>query len=48
MDQREILGLIFRPGFSTAAAVSNISGRGVGMDVVHSEVKQLGGSMSIE
>jgi chemosensory pili system protein ChpA (sensor histidine kinase/response regulator) len=39
--------LIFAPGFSTAAAVTQISGRGVGMDVVLSEVKQLGGSITV-
>ncbi|MHB8717030.1 MAG: response regulator, partial [Sulfuricaulis sp.] len=35
-------------GFSTADKVTHVSGRGVGMDVVHSEVKQLGGSMSVD
>jgi chemosensory pili system protein ChpA (sensor histidine kinase/response regulator) len=44
----EVLQFILEAGFSTAAQVTQISGRGVGMDVVHSEVKQLGGSMSIE
>jgi chemosensory pili system protein ChpA (sensor histidine kinase/response regulator) len=38
---------VLAPGFSTARSVTQISGRGVGMDVVHSEVKQLGGSISI-
>ncbi|KRB77919.1 histidine kinase [Nocardioides sp. Root190] len=47
MDSREILGLIFRPGFSTAAAVSNISGRGVGMDVVRTNIERIGGSVDV-
>ncbi len=47
MDAREVLGLIFRPGFSTAAAVSNISGRGVGMDVVRTNIERIGGSVDI-
>ena len=45
---QEILQFILQSGFSTASSVTQISGRGVGMDVVHSEVKQLGGSMYIE
>ncbi|MNQ49940.1 Chemotaxis protein CheA [compost metagenome] len=48
LSDHEILQFILEAGFSTAAAVTQISGRGVGMDVVHSEVKQLGGSMSID
>ena len=44
----DLLRLIFQPGFSTAAAVSQVSGRGVGMDVVKTDVHQLGGSISIE
>ncbi len=44
----ELLRLIFQPGFSTATTVSQVSGRGVGMDVVKTEVHQLGGSISIE
>ena len=43
----EVLQFVFAPGFSTAKSVTQISGRGVGMDVVHSAVKQLGGSISI-
>ncbi len=43
----EIMDLILRPGFSTAAAVTQSAGRGVGMDVVANEVKQLGGSLQI-
>ncbi|HSG90157.1 MAG TPA: Hpt domain-containing protein [Pseudomonadales bacterium] len=45
--QEEILAFIMSPGFSTAKSVTQISGRGVGMDVVNSEVKQLGGNISI-
>jgi two-component system chemotaxis sensor kinase CheA len=44
----DINQLIFAPGFSTAAQVSNISGRGVGMDVVKQNVKELGGRITIE
>ena len=40
--------LVFKPGFSTADAVSNISGRGVGLDVVRSEITQIGGSVEIQ
>ncbi|WP_271410210.1 Hpt domain-containing protein [Pseudomonas sp. Q1-7] len=48
LSDHEVLQFILEPGFSTADKVTQISGRGVGMDVVHSEVKQLGGSMSID
>lgn len=48
LNDREILQYILEPGFSTADAVTQISGRGVGMDVVNSEVKQLGGNMVID
>ncbi|GAB3372181.1 hybrid sensor histidine kinase/response regulator [Azotobacter armeniacus] len=48
LTDHEVLQFILQAGFSTAERVTQISGRGVGMDVVHSEVKQLGGSMSIE
>lgn len=48
LSDEEIDNLIFAPGFSTAATVSNISGRGVGMDVVRQNVKDLGGRISIE
>lgn len=47
MDNRDILGLIFRPGFSTAEQVSNISGRGVGMDVVRTNIERIGGSVDV-
>ena len=48
LSEREILTFIMHSGFSTAAAVTQISGRGVGMEVVASEIKQLGGSIEIE
>ncbi|OWJ90745.1 hybrid sensor histidine kinase/response regulator [Pseudomonas sp. A46] len=48
LSDHEVLQFILEPGFSTAEQVTQISGRGVGMDVVHSEVKQLGGGMSID
>ncbi|ENX31456.1 MULTISPECIES: Hpt domain-containing protein [Acinetobacter] len=47
IDQEEILQFIFHPGFSTAKAVTQISGRGVGLDVVQSEIKSLGGHVSV-
>lgn len=48
LSDDEIHQLIFAPGFSTAAQVSSISGRGVGMDVVKQNVKELGGRITIE
>ena len=48
LSREEIDHLIFAPGFSTADQVSNISGRGVGMDVVRQSVKELGGRITIE
>ncbi|WP_454252416.1 Hpt domain-containing protein [Pseudomonas sp. Marseille-Q7302] len=47
LSETEVLQFILESGFSTAPTVTQISGRGVGMDVVHQEVKQLGGSMDI-
>jgi len=47
LSETECYELIFRPGFSTAAAVSDISGRGVGMDVVKTRVAELGGSLQV-
>jgi chemosensory pili system protein ChpA (sensor histidine kinase/response regulator) len=47
LNDQEILQFIFQAGFSTAESVTQISGRGVGMDVVSSEIKQLGGSVDI-
>ncbi|MGD0096131.1 MAG: chemotaxis protein CheW [Terracidiphilus sp.] len=48
MAERELLQLIFLPGFSTAAAVTNVSGRGVGMDVVRTNVEKIGGKVEID
>ncbi|EAW32858.1 sensor histidine kinase/response regulator [marine gamma proteobacterium HTCC2143] len=48
LADHEIAQFILQPGFSTAEEVTQISGRGVGMDVVNSEIKQLGGSMDIQ
>jgi len=48
MGDKEAFGLIFRPGFSTAAAVTNVSGRGVGMDVVKTNIEKLNGIIDIE
>ncbi|HPO64096.1 MAG TPA: chemotaxis protein CheA [Candidatus Kapabacteria bacterium] len=48
MTKREIFQLIFKPGFSTASVVTNVSGRGVGMDVVKTNIQQLKGFIDIE
>jgi two-component system chemotaxis sensor kinase CheA len=48
MDDRDVVALIFAPGFSTAAAVTGLSGRGVGMDAVKTAVERVGGSVSVE
>ncbi len=48
LSDHDVLQFILEPGFSTAAKITQISGRGLGMDVVHEEVKQLGGAMSID
>lgn len=48
LPERELLQLVFLPGFSTASAVTNISGRGVGMDVVRTNVERIGGKVEIE
>jgi two-component system chemotaxis sensor kinase CheA len=48
MDDSAIYDLVFHPGFSTAAEVTDVSGRGVGMDVVHDTVTQLDGSVNVE
>ena len=48
MSDKEAFGLIFRPGFSTAAKVTNVSGRGVGMDVVKTNIEKLNGIIDIE
>ncbi len=48
MSDREALMLIFLPGFSTAEKVTNISGRGVGMDVVKTNIEKLGGTVELQ
>jgi two-component system chemotaxis sensor kinase CheA len=48
MDRREILALVFRPGFSTAKQVTKVSGRGVGMDVVKTNIERIGGAVDVE
>jgi chemosensory pili system protein ChpA (sensor histidine kinase/response regulator) len=48
LSDYDVMQFILQTGFSTAAEVTQISGRGVGLDVVNSEVKQLGGSLHIE
>jgi two-component system chemotaxis sensor kinase CheA len=48
LGERELLQLIFLPGFSTAATVTNVSGRGVGMDVVRTNVERIGGKVEID
>lgn len=48
ISDHDVLQFILQPGFSTAAKITQISGRGLGMDVVHEEVKQLGGSMTLD
>ena len=47
MSDREVFNLIFLPGFSTADKVTNISGRGVGMDVVKTNIEKIGGSVDV-
>ena len=47
LSEQALFGLIFEAGFSTAAAVTSLSGRGVGMDVVRRNVDQLGGSITL-
>ena len=47
LGHREALALIFAPGLSTAEAVTNVSGRGVGMDVVKSNIERIGGSVDV-
>jgi two-component system chemotaxis sensor kinase CheA len=48
MQRKEILDLLFRAGFSTAAQVTNVSGRGVGMDVVRTNIEKIGGMVDVE
>lgn len=48
LTDKQIINLIFAPGFSTAEQVSDISGRGVGMDVVRRNIEELGGQIEVE
>jgi two-component system, chemotaxis family, sensor kinase CheA len=47
LSDQDAINLVFRPGFSTAAQVSDLSGRGVGMDVVRSNIEKLGGYVAV-
>ena len=47
MSEREVLNLIFHPGFSTARQVTSVSGRGVGMDVVKTNIEKIGGAADL-
>lgn len=47
LSEREALNLIFQPGFSTAQVITNVSGRGVGLDVVKSHIEKIGGIVDI-
>ncbi len=48
MGKRDLVNLVFHPGFSTAEKVTNVSGRGVGMDVVKTNAEKIGGSIDIQ
>ena len=48
LSDRDLYGFVIESGFSTARELTQLSGRGVGMDVVHNEIKQLGGSLVID
>ncbi len=48
MSAHEIISLVFQPGFSTAEKVTNVSGRGVGMDVVRTNIEKIGGTVDIQ
>lgn len=48
MDEHKALRLIFHPGFSTASQLSDVSGRGVGMDIVRTDIERLGGIIDID
>ncbi len=48
LGRAELLEFLFLPGFSTAAAVTEVSGRGVGLDVVHQTMRDLGGTVRVE
>ncbi|HEY0990162.1 MAG TPA: chemotaxis protein CheA [Kofleriaceae bacterium] len=48
MTERELFRLVFLPGFSTAQKVTNVSGRGVGMDVVRTNIERIGGTIDLQ
>ncbi|MFP4540975.1 MAG: chemotaxis protein CheA [Opitutales bacterium] len=48
LSERELVNLIFSPGFSTAETVTDVSGRGVGMDVVRTNIEKIGGSVDLQ
>jgi two-component system chemotaxis sensor kinase CheA len=48
MSERELVNLIFAPGLSTAEKVTNVSGRGVGMDVVKTNIEKIGGTVDVQ
>ncbi len=48
LTEKNILDLVFHPGFSTAEKISNVSGRGVGMDVVKTNIEKIGGTVELE
>ena len=48
MSERELINLVFLPGFSTADKISNVSGRGVGMDVVKTNIEKIGGTVDLQ
>jgi two-component system chemotaxis sensor kinase CheA len=48
MPEQQIMQFIFKPGFSTAAAVTSVSGRGVGMDVVKTNIEKIGGTVDFQ
>ncbi len=48
LNDREIVNLVFLPGFSTAEVVTNVSGRGVGMDVVKTHIEKIGGAVELQ
>lgn len=48
MSEQQLAGLVFSPGFSTAEKVSSISGRGVGLDVVRTNIEKIGGSVDLQ
>ena len=48
LSDDDAIALVFRPGFSTAPATTDVSGRGVGMDAVRTSVRQVGGEVRIQ